>query len=65
MFYRGVTDLYAFYNIGVDPLPPPPNPNLVKAFHYACALIIAEQEQEANGAAQPKQNKYPGFAPPN
>ena len=49
-FSNGVTDVYGFYNSGrtQDPnLPPPPNPEKVKAFVLACCLFIQEQEQKS------------------
>lgn len=60
MFHKGETDLYTFYNRGeVIPLPPPPNPRLTRAFHYACCEYLLELENEANGGS-----KHNEFEPP-
>jgi hypothetical protein len=53
--------------MGMDPLPPPPRPKLVKAFHYACAIVLAEMEQgeDDSGKHDPKvlARKHKDFVP--
>jgi hypothetical protein len=47
IFAKGVTDLYTFYQRGnYDELPPPAYPHLCRAFHYAVASFLVEQESQ-------------------
>ena len=54
VFRAGVTDLYAYYNMGNVRewpegsgqwrIPPPPNPAKVQAFTLACAIEALEED---------------------
>lgn len=62
-FHRGITDLYSFYNMGMDPLPLPPRPKLTKAFHYACAIILAEIESGEDEKRVSPSQRHKDFIP--